>query len=196
MSGGADLRAELRQRAEAIAQQLAPAQRETLLVKCWMAHDARWFAAAAAEHGMAAANRLNRRAVRETGRVEAGRILRALELPAPTSLDDYLLLQEVMIRLLGPDLLDYAVEPLGERAFRLDVRRCFAAENVARAGVAREYDCGILPRLEGWLEALGLAHAIEPAPERCRVAQGLPCSHAISLAREPQETPSAGGCAA
>src|SRR5207249_11212655 len=41
-----------RQRAEEILRRLAPVEREALLVKCWMSHDARWLMAAARECGM------------------------------------------------------------------------------------------------------------------------------------------------
>jgi hypothetical protein len=41
-----------RQLAEEILRRLAPVEREALLVKCWMSHDARRFMAAARECGM------------------------------------------------------------------------------------------------------------------------------------------------
>jgi hypothetical protein len=49
----------LRRRAEDLLGRLAPMEREALLVKCWMSHDAPWFAAAALAGGMELANRLN-----------------------------------------------------------------------------------------------------------------------------------------
>lgn len=61
----------------------APGERERLLVKCWMSHDARWFNAVAREFGMEAANRVNQAAVRDAARAEAQRVGRALGVPAP-----------------------------------------------------------------------------------------------------------------
>ena len=42
-----DLQPRLRRRATDALRRLAPAEREALLVKCWMSHDARWFMAVA-----------------------------------------------------------------------------------------------------------------------------------------------------
>ena len=47
-----DLRPELRQQAGEILRRLSPSEREALLIKGWMSHDARWFMAVAREHGM------------------------------------------------------------------------------------------------------------------------------------------------
>ena len=114
---------------------LAPAEREALLVQCWMAHDARWFAAAALAGGMELANRLNRMAAREVGKVEVRRIAGALGLPPVRSADDWIRTQEALIGLLGPDLLDYRVSKESESACRMSIERCFAHDQVTRAGV-------------------------------------------------------------
>lgn len=171
----------LRREANELVGRLLPPQREALLVKCWMSHDARWFMAVARESGMEVANRLNRIAAHETGKVEARRIVRLLGLPRVETLDDYLLAQEVFIALLGPDLLDYEVHRLSDRAFRVAVRRCFAYDNVVRAGIADELECGIFARVTGWLEALSLPYETSPPLGRCLKVQGHECSYTITL---------------
>lgn len=176
-----DLQPELRQEANHLLRRLSPPEREALLVKCWMSHDARWFMAVAGEYGMEVANRLNQIAAREVGRVEAQRIVRALRLPSVATIDDYLVAQEVFISLLGPDLIDYGVSRDGDRSFQMHVRRCFAHENAVRAGVADDYDCGIFARVTGWLDALGLAHDIDPSLGRCLRARGQECFYRIVL---------------
>ncbi|MBI4638417.1 MAG: hypothetical protein HY727_18925 [Candidatus Rokubacteria bacterium] len=178
-----DLRPELRQRADDMLRQLTPREREALLVKCWMSHDARWFMAVARECGMEVANRLNRIAAHELGRVEAQRIVRALGLSPVASLDDYLLVQEVLIGLLGPDLLDYGVSKVNDHAYRVQVRRCFAHENAERAGIADQLKCGIFARVTGWLDGVGLAHEALPPLGKCLKAQRRECEHTITLAR-------------
>ncbi len=129
-----DFQTELRRKAGEILSRLSPSEREALLVKCWMSHDARWFMAVAGECGMEVTNRLNRIAAHEVGKVEAQRIVRALRLPPAVNLDDYLLAQEVFIGLLGPDLLDYRVNKAGDDAYQVHVHRCFAHDNAAHAG--------------------------------------------------------------
>jgi len=152
-----------------------------LLIKCWMSHDARWFMAVAREYGMEVTNRLNRIAAHEIGKVEARRIVSALELPPVKTLEDYLLAQEVFIGLLGPELLDYRVIKVGDSAYQVHVRRCFAHDNAARAGVADDLECGIFARVTGWLEALGLAYETSPPLGKCLKAQGQECMYTITL---------------
>ena len=97
MSNQEDLQPQLRQEANHILSGLSPTDREVLLIKCWMSHNARWFMAVARECGMQVANRLNQTAAHEIGEVEARRVVRALQLPAVTTVDDYLLAQEVLL---------------------------------------------------------------------------------------------------
>jgi hypothetical protein len=178
-----DLRPEFKQRAAEMLGRLSAPEREALLIKCWMSHDARWFMAVAREYGMQVTNRLNRIAAHDVGKVEAKRILRALQWPPVTTLDDYLLVQEFFISLLGPELLDYRVIKQGGNAYQMHIRRCFAHENTLRAGVAEEFECGIFARITGWLEALGLEYKISPSLGRCLMAQGQECIYAITLVK-------------
>lgn len=185
MSSGSDVRPTLRRKASVALAALSPEQREVLLIKCWMSHDARWFAAVAMAHGMEAANRANKLAVSEEGKAEARRLVRALALPPVSSVADYLVVQEAMISVLGPDLLDYEIVLAAENGFEIRIRRCFAFENVTKAGIAQQYECGILPRLIGWLDALGVKHELSPPLGKCLKAEGRDCAYAFSLTGFP-----------
>ncbi len=55
--------------------------------------------------GFRATNHINQIAAHEAGKVEALRVVRALQLPPVNTLDDFLVAQKVFIGLLGPDLL-------------------------------------------------------------------------------------------
>ena len=156
-------------------------EREQLLLKCWMSHDARWFNAVAREFGMEAANRVNQAAVRDAGRIEAQRVGRALGAPPPKDAAGCLRAQETLIGLLGPDLLDYDAEVNGADSYRIRVKRCFAHENVEKAGIASQYDCGIFARIEGWLEGIGFDHQVDPPLKGCLKAQGKECVHTIRV---------------
>ena len=177
-----DLTATLRQKANGLLGRLSPSEREALLVQCWMSHDARWFMAVARDFGMEVANRLNQIAAHELGKVEAQRIIRALQLGPLATLDDYLLAQEIFIGLLGPDLLDYRLTKVGDNTFRVEVQRCFAHDNATRAGISDTFECGIFARLTGWLDGLGLAYEVSPPLGKCLKAQGRECGYTITLA--------------
>jgi len=192
MSNQEDLRPMLRRKAVDVWRQLSGAEREALLIKCWMSHDARWFVAVAEECGLQVTNRINQVAAHEVGKVEARRIARALRLPQVAALDDYLLVQEVLISLLGPDLLDYEVTKTSDDACQIHVRRCFASENAERAGIADQYECGIFARITGWLDALDLNYEMTPSLGKCLKAQGRECIHTLTLKQE-SPSPSAVG---
>jgi len=184
-----DLRPALREQANDILSRLSPGDREALLVKCWLSHDARWFMAVATECGLEVTNRVNRIAAREVGKVEARRIAHALQLPHVSGIGDYLVIQEVLIGLLGPDLLDYGVSKVGDNSFQVCVRRCFAYDNAARAGVANGFGCGIFARITGWLDTLGLTYELTPSTEDCLRALGQECIHTVALEPVVQDVP-------
>ena len=181
MSEQQDRRSQLRERANGILARLSPEEREALLIKCWMSHDARWFSAVAQAFGLQAASRLNQVALHEEGKVEARRIMRALGLPTVATLEDYLLLQETIIGLLGPELLDYQVVTTGDDSFQIRIQRCFAHENVARAGVGDTYECGIFSRVTGRLDASGLKYEMTPSLGKCQKTQGQECSYSFKI---------------
>ena len=181
MSELVDARSRLTDQVDELVRRLEPSKREDLLIKNWMSHDARWFMAVAREHGLESANRLNCIAAHELGKVEAQRLARGLALPPVTTRDDFLIAQETFIRLLGPDLLDYRVRAVDDAAYRIEVQRCFAFDNAVRAGIADQYDCGILARVTGWLDAFDLEYTISPSLAKCLKARGQECIYTIAL---------------
>ncbi|HEY5639051.1 MAG TPA: hypothetical protein VIW01_03290 [Dehalococcoidia bacterium] len=160
---------------------LSAEEREALLIKLWMSHDARWFAATAMEFGMEAANRLNQTAIHEAAKREAPRLVRAFEMSPVRNRDDFLTANDAFIGLLGPDLLDFEAETVGDDAYDLKMNRCFAFDQVKKAGVAQQYDCGILPRITGWLEGLGLEHELSPSIGPCLMAAGKECVYRVTV---------------
>lgn len=185
MDNRENLQPKLRQQANELLRRLSPAEREALIIKCWMSHDARWFMAVAREYGMEAANRVNQAAAREIGNVEAPRVLRALQLPPVETIDDCLLAQEIVIGLFGPELLGYEVIKVGDNTYQVHVKRCFAEENATRAGVAEQYECGIFARCSGWLEALGIEYEMTPPLGKCVKAQGQECIRTFTFKLNP-----------
>jgi hypothetical protein len=157
-------------------------EREDLLVKCWMSHDARWFNAVATEFGLDAANRVNQTAARDTGKVEGLRARRDLGVgPVNNSADCAAALDTLVGAFGGATLLEYENRLVDGRSLVVTVKRCFAHENVTRAGIADRYDCGIFARVQGWLEGLGCNAAVTPVLKGCLKAQGALCAHRVKL---------------
>ena len=155
--------ATIEQDAKALAGKLSPAEREELLVRCWMAHDARWYMAVVGEFGLEAGSRLNVVAAREAGRAEARRMMKALRLSPPATAREALVAQEAIGGVLVPGMVDYRATLTDERTVEMRIDRCFAFDQVSKAGVAQVYDCGIFARLGGWWDAFGINYEMRPA---------------------------------
>jgi hypothetical protein len=187
VSGEKDLQPELREKANDLLRRLSSSEREALLIKCWMSHDARWFMAVSQEYGIEVANRLNQIAAREVGKAETRRIVRALRLPPATTVDDLLFTQEALIGLVGPELLEYGVFRVDDSGSEVHVQRCFASENAARAGIADRYECGIFARILGWLDALEVTCQMTPPLGKCLQAEGRECVHRFAFTLKADE---------
>ncbi len=152
-----------------------------LLIKGWMSHDARWFMAVAKHFGMDAANRLNQSVCREIGRVEIKRYMKTLALSPAKNLEEYLALMNAAISLYGLNLIEYEIKPLDHRSYEMHLKRCFAHENIVRAGIEDRCECGILARLQGWIDAQELSHELTPPLGKCMMVLGKECKYTIRL---------------
>ncbi|HVP79760.1 MAG TPA: DUF6125 family protein [Thermodesulfobacteriota bacterium] len=152
-----------------------------LLIKGWMSHDARWFMAVARHFGIDAANRLNQLVCRELGAVEMKRYLKTLALSPAKDLDEFLALSKAALTLYGSGLAEYEIKILDHQSYEMRLKRCFAYENIVRAGIKDQYECGILARIQGWIDAQGLEHELEPPLGKCRMVSGGECSYIIKL---------------
>ena len=152
-----------------------------LLIKGWMSHDARWFMAVAEHFGIEAASRLNQIVARELGRVEMKRFMKALTLSSPKNMDEYLNLKKAALSLFGPDLIEYEIKILDHQSYEMCLKRCFAYENIVRAGIKDQYECGIFARLQGWIDAHGLEHELTPPLGKCMMVFGKECHYRITL---------------
>jgi len=152
-----------------------------LLIKGWMSHDARWFMAVTNRFGIDAANQLNQMVCREIGRVEMKRYMKTLAIAGPKDLEEYLTLNNQTMSLYGSGLAEYEITILDHQSYEIHLKRCFAYENIVRAGIKDQYDCGILARIQGWIDAQGLEHELAPTLGKCMRVLGKECSYTISL---------------
>ena len=152
-----------------------------LLIKGWMSHDARWFMAVAEHFGIEAANRLNQSVCRELGWVEMKRYMKTLALSPAKNLEEFLSLGKAALTLYGSGLAEYEIETLDDQSYEMRFKRCFAYENIVRAGIKDQYECGILARVQGWIDAQGLEHELDPPLGKCRMVLGKECFYRIKL---------------
>ncbi len=154
---------------------------KNLLIKGWMSHDARWFMAVAKHFGMEAANRLNQSVCREIGRVEMKRYMKTLAISPAKNLEEYLTLMKATLSLYGSGLTEYEIKTLDHESYEMHMERCFAFENMVRAGIEDRCECGVFARLQGWIDAQGLSHELIPPLGKCMMVQGKECCYKITL---------------
>lgn len=156
--------------------------REKLVRGAWYRHDARWFAAVAAEFGLEAANRLNRGALRAASRGEMRAIMKTAGVEKAAGLGEFLELFDAGAGVFVPsELMDFEARRVDEKSYEVKFNRCFVHENVVKAGIAGVYVCAVFDRVASWHEAAGLPLADEPEALPCAMAQGRECRRRLTI---------------
>jgi hypothetical protein len=155
---------------------LSDEKEKELLRACWYSHDARWYMAVVQEFGMEAANRLNRRACHALGQAEMRRLVKALGIAAPKTVQELVQIVELAFRLFAPPpLAQLEIRVVDDHSYETWMKKCFIHENVTKAGTAPFYICAAHDRIQGWHEALGLPLAEQPPALPCPKIQGGEC---------------------
>ena len=94
---------------------------------------------------------------------------------------EYLNLKKAAISLYGPNLIEYEIKTLDDQSYEMHMKRCFAYENIVRAGIEDRCECGIFARLQGWIDAQGLDHELTPSLGKCMMVLGKECRYRITL---------------
>jgi hypothetical protein len=158
---------------------------QDLLRRCWYWHDARWFAAVAAEFGIEAANRINRANVLALGAVEMRRLMKARGIARVNGIAEALRVYEDARALYVPSsFMEAGVEDVSDGGYDVVMRRCYVHENIVRAGIASTYECAVFDRLQGWHDAWGLPLARALPPRACALAAGRECRQRFAIARK------------
>jgi hypothetical protein len=161
-------------------------QLRDLLAKGWLTHDGMWFDQTARAFGLEQANRLNRAAIRAMAPFEVGRLCGALGV-APVELTDADAVARFVaagITLVTPASVAgrLRVWTAGRRLhWEWDPGECFAYKGMERFGYLAGYECGVIYRIECWLEALGVRPLEEPAVGPCVMRAGGECAGSLEL---------------
>jgi hypothetical protein len=162
-----------------LMENLARREIKELLVKCWMTHDAMWFANALFTHGIDEANRLNRAAIKSMVDIELGRFLRAMNL-APDQVrrfEAFKAFFQSVQELLIPDFMNVSIafKAPDTLSWQFNEKGCFAYNGVKRLKVENGYQCGVLYRIQCWLTYLDIPFEMSPAPRTCLMAEQGRC---------------------
>jgi hypothetical protein len=151
-----------------------------LLNKCWMTHDGMWFYSCLNEYGMAAANKLNKSAIRLLAPIEVGRMKKyyGLDKDRIETFDEFKAFFSRTRELFIPDFMNAAINFPATNIMRWEFGPdgCFAYKGMNAIGAIKEYDCGVLYRIECWLKSLGVPYRADPEIHTCLMLDKGSCS--------------------
>lgn len=153
-----------------------------LLGKGWLTHDGAWFLNTAAEFGIEAANRLNRASIKTMAPLEMNRTTKMLGVDR-NGFESFGQFQDFMLEAMEIILPGsvFGRFRLQSPAFNVihwqwDKDECFAFKGMQQIGLLDGYECGVIYRLECWLEALDLPFEVEPEFTLCIMHTKGACS--------------------
>jgi Family of unknown function (DUF6125) len=158
-----------------------------LLGKGWLTHDGMWFYHTYQELGIEKANKLNIAAIRSLAPIEIKRVKKALGIGGE-KIETFEELKDFMLEALEVILPNSVFEKFRFRASSKDLLHwewesgeCFAYKGMKQIGIIDEYRCGVMYRIECWLEALGIEYSIDPKIDKCIMHQKGACKGDIRV---------------
>jgi hypothetical protein len=153
-----------------------------LLGKGWLTHDGMWFYAVSSELGVDTANRLNKAAIKAMAPFEVNRLKKVIGLHENqlTSIETLIEFLPAGMQMILPvsvfSKLHFMVMPGNVIRWEWEDGECFAYKGMSRIGVIAKYECGVMYRVECWLELLGLKFTPVPQTVNCRMHTQGHCS--------------------
>jgi hypothetical protein len=152
-----------------------------LLGKGWLTHDGMWFYHTYQELGIEKANKLNKAAIRSIAPIEIKRVKKALGL-GEEKIGTFEELKDFMLEALEMTLPNSVFERFRFRAssknllhWEWEIGECFAYKGMKQIGNLDGYRCGVIYRIECWLEALGIKYSIDPKIDKCMMHEKGAC---------------------
>jgi len=158
-----------------------------LLGKGWLTHDGLWFFHTYQELGIEKANELNRAAIKSLAPIEVERAKRTLGISVERfdNLDDLMDFMLAALELTLPDSIFNKIHfesPSRDRIlWNWENGQCFAYKGMKQMGTIDQYHCGVMYRIECWLEALGIAYSMHPRIEGCLMHEKGLCKGEIRV---------------
>ena len=158
-----------------------------LLGKGWLTHDGMWFYSTYLECGMEKANKLNKAAIKSMAPFEMDRMKRILGI-VQEDLGNFDKLFQFMLAALELTLPEsvfknFHLAPSAENLihWKWNDMKCFAYTGMKQIGLIDGYRCGVIYRVECWLEALGIKYEIQPVIEGCLMHEKGLCEGDIQI---------------
>ncbi len=144
-----------------------------LLGKGWLTHDGMWFYNTYQALGIEQANTLNKAAIRSIAPIEINRVKKILGV-GDEIIESFEILKDFMdkaFQLILPESVfgrfHFGTSQNNIFHWEWEKEQCFAFKGMTQIGTIDEYRCGVMYRIECWLEALGIKYSIDPKIDRC-----------------------------
>ena len=146
-----------------------------------------WFYHTYRQLGIEKANILNRAAIRSLAPIEMKRTKKLLgicgeKIVAFEELKDFMLdaLELILPRSVF-EKFHIRTTPEGLLHWEWETGECFAYKGMKQIGIIDDYRCGVMYRIECWLEALGVNYSIDPKIDKCIMHEKGACSGEIRV---------------
>jgi len=159
-----------------------------LLGKGWLTHDGMWFFHTYQEVGIEKANVLNRAAIQSLAPIEIERVKKVLGIGGQkieTSEElEHFMAEALEIILPGSVFKQFRFETPSKNLLHWEWEsgECFAFKGMKQIGIIDRYRCGVMYRIECWLEALDIEYRMQPKIDTCIMHDTGACSGDIRIA--------------
>ncbi len=158
-----------------------------LLGKGWLTHDGMWFYHTCHELGIEKANELNKSAIKSLAPIEVDRMKQLLGI-ARENIETFDELLQFILPALELTLPDSVFKKLHFTApaenlirWKWESLQCFAYKGMKQIGLIDGYRCGVMYRIECWLEALGVGYSMQPVIQGCLMHEKGVCEGEIRV---------------
>lgn len=156
-----------------------------LLNKCWMTHDGLWFYECVQELGIEKTNKINKAAIKALAEVEVNRIKKFLGVEGQR-LDTFEEFKDFFANVSEffiPDFMNVSMSFPRDNVLHWEFKpeECFAYKGMEGMGVINDYECGVIYRVECWLESLRIPYEVNPLVKRCLMLDSGTCSGDFTL---------------
>lgn len=140
-----------------------------LLIKGWMTHDAMWFYHCLQECGIEKTNRINKAAIRAMSAIEIKRIQKAVGVEKLSTFGEFKRFFGITMEIATGEFMKYTCSVPANNVIHFEWESCFAYEGVKALRVIDRYECGIMLRIDTWLDTLGIKYEVEPKVKGCLI---------------------------
>lgn len=151
-----------------------------LISKGWITHDAMWFVHCLQEFGIEKTNELNRAAVRSMATIEVGRLKKMLGVTKETfvTFDELMEFLKSALDIVLADFMQVKFNTPSKNILHWEMEKesCFVYKGMCRLGLSDQYECGVLHRIECWLDTLNIPYTMTPQVKKCLMHDTGECS--------------------